>query len=330
MLRSNGDLLYIGKASSLRKRVNSYFQKHRHTAEHILEMLTQARGLNFTVTPTCLEAALLEAAEIKRLSPPYNKALRAKDRDLVFTSRKFHELKENATDSHWLGPLPRDIVEPLAKIVSIVKSGETLTEECFDHWQSPDRGPDTESLRLGWDLFKKKYSRELSNPSKNLLLLGSRLWADRYLDSETDQEDGKMHTQPDWNPERVCRILENRLMMAIYWARRIRWFGLLSDSSLAWRPRGHQDKNRTLLVLRSGSVIKRETLRENAELPDPPWRQVSASARQAKLNVEAVDLLSVLTAELRRLVSADRELQVKVGPRSTLDHEKLTKLLKWV
>ena len=75
MLRANGDILYIGKAASLRQRVNSYFQTCRRHAEHTLEMLSQAVGLEVTPTASALEAALLEYGEIKRVCPPYNKAL---------------------------------------------------------------------------------------------------------------------------------------------------------------------------------------------------------------------------------------------------------------
>ena len=50
MLQANGDLLYIGKAKSLKVRVNSYFRQKAPHAEHTLEMLTQARKLDFTLT----------------------------------------------------------------------------------------------------------------------------------------------------------------------------------------------------------------------------------------------------------------------------------------
>jgi excinuclease UvrABC nuclease subunit len=45
-------------------------------------MLSQARRISFDVTRSPLEAALLEADEIKRLRPPYNVALTIQDRAL--------------------------------------------------------------------------------------------------------------------------------------------------------------------------------------------------------------------------------------------------------
>ena len=86
MLRTSGDVLYIGKASSLHDRVNSYFRKQHGVDERMLEMLSQARAISFDVTPTPLEAALLETDEIKRHRPPYNLALTVDDRAIWFAS----------------------------------------------------------------------------------------------------------------------------------------------------------------------------------------------------------------------------------------------------
>jgi DNA polymerase-3 subunit epsilon len=86
MLRTDGSVLYVGKAASLHHRVNSYFRKQNAVPERSLEMLSQARAISFDVTPSPLEAALLEPDEIKRHRPPYNVALTIHDRALWFTS----------------------------------------------------------------------------------------------------------------------------------------------------------------------------------------------------------------------------------------------------
>ena len=112
MLRSNGDVLYVGKARSLKRRINSYFQKKSSHAEHILEMLSQAADIDVTDTGSALEAAILENDEIKRLSPPYNKALRSRDRQLWFCDRSLTSFSGRPDDIHTVGPLPsREIVE---------------------------------------------------------------------------------------------------------------------------------------------------------------------------------------------------------------------------
>src|SRR5215510_2715117 len=84
MLRTSGDVLYVGKAASLRQRVNSYFRKQHGVPERTLEMLSQARGISFDVAPTALEASFIEPDEIKRHRPPYNVALTIGNRALLF------------------------------------------------------------------------------------------------------------------------------------------------------------------------------------------------------------------------------------------------------
>lgn len=87
--RSNGDILYVGKARSLKKRVQSHFTSAPRNGERAMEMLTQVRDLDVTETATPLEAALLECDEIKRLDPPYNIHLR--EREAWFTNRTLDE-----------------------------------------------------------------------------------------------------------------------------------------------------------------------------------------------------------------------------------------------
>ena len=106
MQRYDGSLLYIGKAGSLKRRVNSYFTRKGPHGEHTLEMLSQACKLDITETATAFEAALLETDEIKRCSPPYNKALRRKQRKLVFCSRDLKRMAPQADVDHPIGPLP--------------------------------------------------------------------------------------------------------------------------------------------------------------------------------------------------------------------------------
>jgi hypothetical protein len=106
MYRSGGDLLYIGKAKSLKQRIRSYFHKGGRHPEHILEMLSQARSLDTTVTRSAVEAALLESDEIKRFSPPYNRALRTNEREVLFFSRDLKSSNPQPDEVHSIGPLP--------------------------------------------------------------------------------------------------------------------------------------------------------------------------------------------------------------------------------
>jgi excinuclease ABC subunit C len=75
MMNAAGDVLYVGKARSLKKRVTNYAQGRFHT-QRIGRMVRETVSMEFVVTRTEIEALLLEANLIKRLRPRYNVLLR--------------------------------------------------------------------------------------------------------------------------------------------------------------------------------------------------------------------------------------------------------------
>lgn len=75
MIGSNQDVLYVGKAKNLKKRVTSYTQLRGHS-NRILRMIAGTQSMEFVVTQTETEALLLEANFIKQLKPRYNVLLR--------------------------------------------------------------------------------------------------------------------------------------------------------------------------------------------------------------------------------------------------------------
>ncbi len=75
MMNAGGDVLYVGKAKSLRARVSSYAKAAGHS-NRIMRMIAETRSMEFVVTTTETEALLLEANLIKQLKPRYNVILR--------------------------------------------------------------------------------------------------------------------------------------------------------------------------------------------------------------------------------------------------------------
>ncbi|MEO3998715.1 excinuclease ABC subunit UvrC [Mesorhizobium sp. CAU 1732] len=75
MINAGGDVLYVGKARSLKKRVTNYAQGREHT-NRIGRMVRETATMEFVVTRTETEALLLEANLIKRLRPRFNVLMR--------------------------------------------------------------------------------------------------------------------------------------------------------------------------------------------------------------------------------------------------------------
>lgn len=108
--------LYVGKASSLKSRVNSYFRGRRTKGSRLHEMLSQAKALGTLTVVHPVLAALIEAEFIKLLDPPYNRAQRAAERSVAYlcldalsplrsyVSERLHDTSGSATAVY--GPYP--------------------------------------------------------------------------------------------------------------------------------------------------------------------------------------------------------------------------------
>ncbi|WFU17936.1 excinuclease ABC subunit UvrC [Bradyrhizobium sp. CB3481] len=76
MLNAAGDVLYVGKAKSVRKRLSSYARANAPLPARILRMIAATVTVEIVSTSTETEALLLEANLIKQLRPRFNVQLR--------------------------------------------------------------------------------------------------------------------------------------------------------------------------------------------------------------------------------------------------------------
>src|ERR1700753_988440 len=75
MLNDKGEVLYVGKAKSLKKRVTSYARGAVHS-DRLTRMIAETTEMIFVTTASEIEALLLESNLIKRLKPRYNVSYR--------------------------------------------------------------------------------------------------------------------------------------------------------------------------------------------------------------------------------------------------------------
>ncbi len=359
MLRSNGDLLYVGKATSLKQRVSSYFYKGKqntHT-ERTLEMLTQASDLDFTVTGSALEAALLESNEIKKRSPSYNVALRQRDREIAFFSRDILQSASQAEDFYPIGPMPsKESLAPFAVIVELLRSTAKDRDRNNENIPSlalgtqPEYAPELECFRTGFRLFQERHEETLKklnynytfirHPVRGLMTLGKEFHLKRLeeLAREESREEEVEIEEPEtpgewvWTPGAVANAFESVIRRGAHLIRRARWFCLLSESSLAWDRGDTAGGQRRLLVFRSGDIVYREDLAQGRKPPPPPGYLRPFPVRQRNFDLITYDRMRVLTTELRRLVSyeTDRSIELRLSPTDVLGRDAIIKALTWV
>jgi DNA polymerase III epsilon subunit-like protein len=342
MLRPNGDVLYVGKARSLNRRVNSYFQKRRGHAEHTLEMLAQAHRVEVTVTGSALEAALLEPDEIKRRRPPYNLALQHRDRELAFCSKDLRRVRAAPDELHPMGPLPSaESLEPLAAFARLLEDSAPRTgtpEVCRSILGVPRRhAPPPECFARGIALFRSRHAPWLERATipSALVGLGARLWRQRRQEPPPPAAEVSLErpaaSPREWTPDIVADGLQETVERGSRLVRRARWLCALCESSLVWEEApGGEAPRMVCLVFEAGFPGPRQELSPGAAPPLPPGHGRSLRARQRGFDLATYDRLSVLTQELRRLVRDGTRLELRLGPGPAWGLPELTRALGWV
>jgi len=150
MLGAGGDLLYIGKAKSLKDRVRSYFQTSAQLPPKIAKMIRYVHSIEWEESGSELSALMHESKEIKRHKPPFNTASK-KLRRYPFLRLTVHDEFPRlewcdtiqADGAEYFGPfrsngMSREIAETIQRSFKLRLCTETLSpnpavKPCFYH-----------------------------------------------------------------------------------------------------------------------------------------------------------------------------------------------------
>jgi excinuclease ABC subunit C len=160
----DGEVLYVGKAKSLRKRMRQYTSGH-DDREKVPLMMEQVTSFDYVVTDTEVESLILEANLIKQYRPPYNVDYRddksypfiALTLEDVYPAIKYTREKQRP-GTRYFGPYTdaraaRETIDIVRRIVPICRAtcpewkrvkgrgGAPVGRACFDHHVGLGPGP---------------------------------------------------------------------------------------------------------------------------------------------------------------------------------------------
>lgn len=317
------EVIYVGKATSLRERVNSYYRKRRK-ADKELEIVSQAARVETVPTGTSLEAALLEAEEIKRLDPPYNSALRDPGRAFGAAG----EVAELARVTNY--PLPRPcavtdigLTGTWFRLVGDLAAGRGNPEVTAAVWESLRlqhyKPCNPELFAEGTAFFFDVHGLERSGRlARALGVLSRGLWLEmrerQRRERETraageleeaesgpvEEPEGDEDEEVELTPEILAGRLTGLTRTVGHQLRRGRWLAMLAGAGISWDQRDGDGRRRVSLP---------------GEPPD---------------TLERYDLLRVLTTELRRLVRDGRDPEVRLRQGRALYGDRLNRILELI
>ncbi len=324
MLGYDGSVLYVGKATSLKSRVNSYFRGQKTKGSRINELVSQIANIEIQVTGSPLEAALVEADAIKSLNPPYNRAQKAYDRTIGYTDS---DMCTSTTPERY-GPFSSlKYIESISHLKSAVEDVLVIPRSEFE--------VDVDTLRSGLEIFRTKIYRN-DDGSLNWQRTLRQMWIEniqktrerRLLALEDDQETADEENVPvedeieaDWSPEDIAAYIYGTFTSYAVGVHRGRWLTALANCKIRW-----QEKNSEKCY----ELEVRDGLYQFVNIEDfytESNKLQNNKNRFAITDLKTYDRMQVLFSELRRLLHKAKNVTLYLDNHRQLTSQKIKRFV---
>lgn len=295
---STNELIYVGKAKHLRKRVNSYFSK-TFTSYKTHELVQRIARIEFTIVNSEQDAFLLENTLIKQFQPRYNINLKD-DKTYPFIviknepfPRVFLTRRKIPDGSEYLGPYTsvkkvRELMEFIKQTIQLRNCSLNLTDSnikkkkfklCLEYHLGNCKGP-CEDLQTQED-----YHEDLSQ-LKNLLR-GNLAPVIRHFKGEMKTHVASLAFEKAALVKGKIEFLENyqsRSVVANARAGNMDVFAILKEKELAYV---------NFLMVRNGAIIQTHTIRVETKLDESPEEILSFTIAQLRttFNSDATEII---------------------------------------
>lgn len=301
---ADDELLYVGKAKHLRKRVSSYFTK-TFTSYKTHELVQRIARIEFTIVNSEQDAFLLENTLIKQFQPRFNINLKD-DKTYPFIiiknepfPRVFLTRKKINDGSEYLGPYTsvkkvRELMEFIKQTIQLRNCTLNLTDSniqkgkfkvCLEYHLGNCKGP-CEGLQTTTD-----YNENLAQ-LKNLLR-GNLSPVIRHFKQEMKEYAGDLAFEKAELVKKKIDFLENyqsRSVVANIKAGNLDVFSILKEKELAWV---------NFLMVRNGAIIQTHTIKVETHLDETPEEILSFSIAQIRttFNSDATEIVAPFAIE---------------------------------
>lgn len=288
---ARGRILYVGKATSLYHRVNSYFRGGVRGDSRKREMMAQVKRIEVCEAPSPLHAALDEFRVIVELAPPYNIAMKKDDRPVIWLDRaSLNALSSRETVNHRraLGPFATESVFADIRSLAAIWRGDEPEKPLEFLFPGLDAGDDVLPDALSQAIESLGMtSRSAERPGSWLSLAVFRFL--RGMDRDEDIEDprGDSRDELPWDADCVIRSILRKL----------------KRSAIQW------SHTRSMRVLR-GSVV---SLATKASQQGGFTGSLSVSAPSSLCSIHQLQEAALILSGIKATAKDGSEVSVKLG-----------------